>query len=138
MNPYLSFDGRCEEAFKFYEKCLGGKIAFLKRYGEGPAGGETPPVPPGWEKQVMHATLKLRDGVLQGADAPPGQYQKPQGFSLSLAPRTEADAERLFQALAENGEVQMPLQQTFWALRFGVVTDQFGTPWIINCEEQPA
>lgn len=130
LNPYLSFNGQCEAAFRFYEKCLGGEIVFMVTYGDSPMAAETPP---GSQKLIIHTTLKVGDQILQGADVLPERYQKPQGISVTLQIDAAADAERIFHALAENGEVQMPIQETFWALRFGVLTDQFGTPWIINC-----
>jgi PhnB protein len=132
VTPYLSFNGQCEEAFKFYEKHLGGKISFMMTYGDSPMADQAPPE---WKKKIMHVTLTLDDYVLQGADAPPGQYQKPQGFTISLGTDDAEEADRVFTALEEKGVVGMPLQETFWALRFGAVTDQFGTPWMINCEK---
>ena len=132
ITPYLSFNGQCEEAFKFYEKQLGGKITFMMTYGDSPMADQAPP---GWANKIMHVTLTLGDHVLQGADSPPGQYQKPQGFTLSIGMSDAAGAERIFKALEEKGVVGMPLQETFWALRFGMVTDQFGTPWLVNCEK---
>ncbi len=132
LNPYLSFDGRCEEAFKFYEKLLGGHIKAMMTYEGSPAAEH---VPPEWRKKVMHATLEVGNEPLMGADASPQHYSKPKGFSVSLSPAKVADAERIFNAFAEGGEVVMPLQQTFWAARFGVVTDRFGIPWMINCEK---
>jgi len=132
LNPYLSFNGQCEAAFRFYEKCLGGKIAFMMTFGDSPMADQ---VPPEWAKKIMHTTLTVGDQVLHGSDAFPGSYQKPQGISVTIGIASVADAERIFQALAENGEIGMPIQETFWALRFGVVTDQFGTPWMINCEK---
>ncbi len=130
LNPYLTFDGQCEAAFKFYEKCLHGKIAMMMTYGESPMAAQTPP---DWRKKILHATLTVGDQVLQGGDATPGRYQKPQGFSVTLNIAAAAEAERVFKALAENGAVEMPIQETFWAQRFGVLVDQFGTPWAINC-----
>jgi PhnB protein len=130
LNPHLSFNGECEAAFKFYEKCLGGNITFLMPYEGSPMARQAPAA---WGKKILHATLKLGDRVVTGADAPPDQYQKPQGFSLGLNIAEPAEAERVFQALAENGTVQMPIQETFWALRFGMLADQFGIPWMINC-----
>ena len=117
---------------KLYEKCLGGKIVYMATYGDSPMQDQTPP---GWGKKIMHATLALGDQTLQAADAVPEQYQKPQGFSIALAPKDAVEAERIFHILAENGTVQMPLQETFWALRFGALVDQFGTPWMVNCEK---
>lgn len=131
FNVYLSFDGQCEEAFKLYEQCLGGKITFMQTYGDSPMAGQTPPE---LHKRIMHVTLTVGDQTLQGADAP-GGYQKPQGFTVAIHSNDAAEAERIFKALEENGTVQMPLQETFWALRFGMVVDRFGTPWIINCEK---
>jgi PhnB protein len=135
INPQLSFDGHCEAAFKFYEKCLGGKIVFMMKYGDAP-GAES--VAPGWRDKIIHATFALADRVLQGSDSPPESYVKPQGFAISLNIDAEEQADRIFKDLAENGVVQMPLQQTFWALRFGMVIDRFGTPWVINCENPRA
>jgi PhnB protein len=130
-NPYLSFNGQCEAAFKFYEKRLGGKILVMITYGDSPMAGQTPPA---WRTKIMHATFALGDQVLSGADATPENYQKPQGISVLLNIDAVEEAERIFKVLAENGVVQMPIQETFWARRFGVLVDQFGTPWLINCE----
>ena len=132
-NPHLAFDGRCKEAFEFYEKCLGGRIVMMLTYGDSPIAEQTPP--DGHEK-ILHATFALGDQVLlTGADALQEQYQKPQGFALQLNLSDPAEAERIFKTLAENGIVQMPFQETFWAFRFGVLVDQFGIPWVINCEK---
>jgi PhnB protein len=130
INPYLTFNGQCEEAFKFYENCLGGKIAMMIPYGDSPMASQ---VPPDWHNKIMHATLALSDQVLQGVDSPPESYQKPQGFSVTLHLDAAADAERIFAGLSENAVVQFALQGTFWALRFGMLVDQFSTPWMINC-----
>ena len=129
--PYLSFDGRCEEAFKFYEKLFGGSIKGMMTYEGSPMEEHTPQE---WRKKIMHSSLDIGGQVLMGADAPPNYYKRPQGLSVSLSPKKVADAERIFAGLAENGEIGMPLQQTFWAARFGMVTDRFGIPWMINCE----
>jgi PhnB protein len=128
--PYLSFNGNCAEAFKFYAETFGGKIIFMQTYGDSPMGAEMPEEA---RNNVMHATLDLNGGYLMGADA--GEhYATPQGFSLSLNFDNAAEAERIYNVLAENGSVQMPLQETFWAERFGMMTDRFGTPWMVNCE----
>jgi PhnB protein len=132
INAYLHFDGRCEAAFKFYEQCLGGKIIFKMTYGESPMAGQSPP---GWRDKIMHARLIVKDQVLMGADAPPDRYESPKGFSMSLNLNDPAEAERIFSALVEKGTVVMPLQKTFWAERFGMLSDQFGIPWMINCEK---
>ncbi len=92
-------------------------------------------VPPEWRNKIMHATLEVGGEPLMASDASPQHYQHPQGFSVSLTIDKVADAERIFQAFAENGQVMMPLEQTFWAARFGMVRDRFGIPWMINCEK---
>jgi len=132
LNTYLSFNGQCEAAFKFYEKCLGGKITAMFTYGESPMAEQTPPE---WRNKTMHASLMVGDRVLMGSDSPPGYFEEPKGFSVSLGVDKPEDAERIFHALAENGAVRMPMQQTFWAARFGMLVDKFGIPWMINCEQ---
>jgi PhnB protein len=132
LTPYLSFDGHCEQAFKLYEQCLGGKITFMQTYGDSPMAEQTPTE---WRTRVTHATLSVGDQLLQGSDSPSGPYQKPQGFSIAIALSDAAEAERIFKAPSEKGKVQMPLEETFWALRFGYLIDQFGVPWMINCEK---
>ncbi len=91
--------------------------------------------PPDWGKKISHATFAVAEFMFSGSDAQPGQYQKPQGFALHFNLSDPVEAERIFKTLAENGTVQMSLQETFWALRFGVLVDQFGIPWEINCEK---
>ncbi|MFZ0425485.1 MAG: VOC family protein [Xanthobacteraceae bacterium] len=132
MNPYLGFDGKCEAAFKFYEKVFGGKIVMMMKYGDSPMAGKTPPE---LKDNVMHARITVADDVvLMGSDAPPQMYEPMKGMSVSVSIDKPDDADRIFAALAENGTVRMPIQETFWAQRFGMLTDQFGTPWMINCE----
>ncbi len=131
-NPYLFFNGNCEAAFKFYEQVLGGKIESMMTHEGSPAAGH---VPADWGKKIIHARMSLGDSLLMGSDAPPGHFQKPQGFSINLAINDPAAAERVFNALSKNGTVQMPFAQTFWAFRFGMLVDQFGMPWMINCEK---
>jgi PhnB protein len=126
------FNGQCEAAFKFYEKCLGGKIAFKITNGESPMAKETPPER---HKQILHARFVVNDMVLMGSDAPPERYEKPQGFFVSLGIEKPAEAERVFHTLSEKGKVLMPIGETFWAHRFGMLVDQFGIPWMINCEK---
>jgi PhnB protein len=130
LNPHLSFGGQCEAAFQFYERCFGGKILTMLTYGNSPMAEQ---VPPEWRGKIVHATLTVGDNVLMGADVLPEQYEKPKGFQVLLDINDPVDAERIFQALSENGTVQMPLQKTFWADLFGVFVDQYGVPWEINC-----
>lgn len=132
LNSYLMFNGQCEAAFKFYEQCLGGKIEAMMTYGESPMADQAPPE---LLNKIMHVQLTVGDQELMGSDSPPEYMEKPQGFSVSLSIDSVADAERIFHALAENGAVRMPLEKTFWAERFGMLVDQFGTPWMINCDQ---
>jgi PhnB protein len=135
LNTYLSFDGRCREAFEFYEKALAGRITFMQTIGDSPMASSTPPEAHG---RIMHATLQAGDQVLQGADAPPGQYTKPGGFCVSATFDDVAVGERVFSALAQQGTVQMAFQETFWAKGFGMLVDQFDIPWIVNAGEPVA
>jgi PhnB protein len=130
-NAYLTFDGRCEEAFRFYEKALGGKIVAMMTHEGTPMADQ---VPPAWRNKIIHARMSIGDTVLMGSDAPPDRYQKPQGISVTIGLTDPDQAERIFQALSEAATVQMPIQKTFWATRFGMLVDRFGTPWMINCE----
>ncbi len=130
VHAYLNFNGQCEAAFNFYEKCLGGKITFMMPYAGTPAESQAPA---DWRNKILHATLQVGDQQLQGVDCLPDHYERPQGFSVSLQSKDPAEAERIFHALAENGTVAFSLQETFWAVRFGMLTDQFGIPWMINC-----
>jgi PhnB protein len=129
--PYLIFDGRCEAAFRFYEECLGGKIVAMMTYGQSPMAEHAQAE---WHDKILHARLSLGDKVLMGSDGPPGRHEDMQGFSVSLNVDDPGEAERIFLALAEEGTVRMQLQETFWAVRFGMLVDRFGTPWMINCE----
>ncbi|MBA8880729.1 VOC family protein [Phyllobacterium myrsinacearum] len=128
INAYLNFDGQCEEAFKFYEKVLNGKIQFMARFGEMPEGGQMP----GSENLIMHVHMTVGDNELMGSDAPPPYFEKAQGMHVSLHVDSAADADRIFAALAEGGKVSAPIGETSWAIRFGMLVDRFGTPWIIN------
>ena len=132
---HLVFGGQCEAAFQSYERVLGGKIVNMLTYGNSPSAEQ---VPPEWRDKIVHANFAVGQVVLAGADVLPAQYVKPQGFYVLLSADDAMDAERIFSALAENGEVHMAIQKTFWSSRFGVLTDQFGIPWEINCEQAPA
>ncbi|HSU34011.1 MAG TPA: VOC family protein [Bryobacteraceae bacterium] len=135
LNPYLIFNGQCEAAFKFYEQSLGGKITATFA-NEGSPMAEH--VPAEWRNKILHARMTVGDQILMGSDGRPGVYQEPKGFSLSLSVNDPAEAECLFHSLADGGQVQMPMQKTFWAERFGMLTDRFGMPWMVNCEQQTA
>lgn len=132
LTPYLNFDGDCQEAFKFYERCLGGKIVAMIPHAGTPAQGQ---VSPEWQDKIMHARLLVGEAVLMGSDSPPEYFTQPQGIRVSINVDTPVEAERIFHALAEGGTVLMPVQETFWAVRFAMLTDRFGTPWMINCEK---
>ncbi len=131
LNPYLLFNGNCEAAFKFYEKVLGGKIEGMLTHAGTPAEEH---VPAEWRDKILHARMTIGDAVLMASDAPPGRYDQPKGFSVSITLKKPADAERIFNALAENGTVQMPFQQTFWSPGFGMCVDRFDIPWMVNSE----
>jgi PhnB protein len=130
LNPYLFYSGNCEAAFKYYEKVLGGKIEFMMRANEGPADMKPEP---GFENKIMHVRMSVGGQVLMASDAPPGHFHNPQGFAVSLTVHDLAEAERKFKALAEGGKETMPFTKTFYAKGFGMCTDQFGTPWMVNC-----
>ena len=132
INPYLLFKGDCEQAFNFYEKSLGGTIEAMIRHEGTPAEAH---VSPEWKKKIMHARLVVDGQSLMGSDAPLERFERPQGFSVSLQVKSPAEADRVFDALAEGGTVRMPIQQTFWSARFGMLVDRFGIPWMINCEQ---
>lgn len=132
IHPYLNFDGNCAEAFRFYEKALGGEIEAMMTYENSPMADE---MSPAWKGRVMHASMKVGDARLMGADSQPDNHLAPQGLYVSLHITDVPEAERVWKELSEGGSVEMDLQQTFWAARFGVCTDRFGTPWMINCDE---
>lgn len=131
LNPYLLFNGQCEAAFKFYEQVLGGKIEAMRTHAGTPAEEH---VPPEWRDKILHAFMTVGDTVLMASDAPPERYEQPKGIYVSIRVKDPAHAETIFHALAENGSVHMPIQQTFFSPRFGMLIDQFGIPWMINCE----
>jgi PhnB protein len=135
LNAYLNFNGQCEAAFKFYEKCLGGKIDAMARFEDMPENGG---VSPEWRSKIMHAQLSAGGTVLMGSDAPDDRYQTPQGFSVSLQTSDPAEADRVFNALSENGAVGLPMQETPWAFRFGMLVDRYGIPWMVNCQKAAA
>ncbi len=132
VNPYVHFNGNCEAAFRFYSKCLGAKIEAMMFFEGTPAAQQ---VPSEWKRKVLHARLSFGDDILLASDAPPGRYSTPQGFSVSIDLKDLKEAERIFREMSVGGKITMPIQETFWAARFAMFTDQFGVPWIVNCEK---
>jgi PhnB protein len=132
IQPYLFFDGRCEEAIAFYRKALGADVEMLLRFKDSP---DPPPpgmIPPGSENKVMHASLRVDSSTLMASDGRCSGQPAFHGFSLSLTVPSEAEADRVFGALADGGSVQMPLGRTFWSPRFGMLTDRFGVGWMVG------
>jgi PhnB protein len=129
---HLHFNGNCREAFDFYASTFGGKIVFSMTYGESPAAGQTCAQS---RDKIIHARIDFGGQFLLGCDAPAEHYRTPEGFNVMAAVEQPAEAERIFATLADGGKVTMPVQETFWAQRFGMCTDRFGTPWMINCEK---
>jgi len=130
VNPYLFYNGNCEEALKFYQKVLGAQIEAMFPYEGGPA---EMPTPEEWKKKIMHAKITIDGEVLMASDAFPGHFNQPQGFSVSLQVEDPTDAERRFKALAEGGSINMPFAKTFFSKGFGMCVDKFGIPWMVNC-----
>ena len=131
FSPYLLFNGDCAEAFKFYEQVLGGKIEAMMPFAGSPSAESAPPE---WGDKILHASMKIDGQYIMASDAPPGHFAKPQGISVSIALNDRDKGESIFNSLAEGGDVQMPFQKTFWASGFGMCTDRFGIPWMVNCE----
>jgi PhnB protein len=135
IQPYLFFDGRCEEAIEFYRKALGAEVGMLMRFKDSPEPCPEGMVPPGAENKVMHAALRVGDMKLMASDGRCTGAPQFQGFSLSLDAKDDTDAKRLFDALSDGGQVQMPLGKTFFASSFGMVADKFGVPWMVIAEK---
>ena len=134
LNPYLYFSGNCEAALRFYSDVLGGKVLAMIRHSETPAAAQTPP---DWQDKIIHARIDVGGTVLMASDAPSGRQAAMSGFSITFNTPDPTEADRVFQALSEGAAITMPIQETFWAKRFGMLTDRFGTPWMINCEKLP-
>lgn len=135
IQPYLFFEGRCEEALDFYKSALGAQVIMLMRYKEGPEGS----CQPGLEEKVMHSAFQVNGGTVLASDGMANGQPKFQGFGLSLPARDEAEADRFFNALADGGNVTLPLTQTFFSPRFGMVSDRFGVHWmVIVPQEMPS
>jgi PhnB protein len=132
VEPYLFFNGRCEEAVEFYKKALGAKVAMLMRFKDSPEPHAPGMLPPGSENKVMHVSFRVGDTTVMASDGFCKGQTDFQGLSLSLTVSNEAEADRVFAALADGGQVQMPLNKTFWSPRFGMVTDRFGLGWMVT------
>jgi PhnB protein len=131
----FTFNGDCAAAFRHYERCLAGKILFELTWGDSPMAKE---VPPEWVTKICHATLEVAGITLHGVDTPSQAFEPPRGFCILLDIDEPAEAERVFDELAPNGRVDLPLRETFWAHRYGKVVDQFGVPWEVNCGKSVA
>ena len=130
LDAYLIFDGNCADAMRFYERTLGGKLEVMMTHAQSPMASETPP---NMAERIMHARLAIDGRALMASDAMIGQpYGGMHGFSLSLVYPTPPEAQRVFDALADGGQVTMPMQKTFWAEAFGMLTDRFGVHWMVN------
>lgn len=137
--PYLNFDGSCAEAFDFYKDLFKGQIVHSSTFGEIPPDENMPPMPPDAKSRIMHVHLQVGQQALMGSDTMPGAgetcaggYFKPQGLWVSIGVADAAEGKRVFDALAQDGQVAMPFDKTFWSPGFGMVTDRFGTPWMVN------
>ncbi|MDB5818972.1 MAG: 3-demethylubiquinone-9 3-methyltransferase [Rhizobacter sp.] len=134
IQPYLMFDGRCEEASLFYVQALGARVEMTMRMDESP---EPPPpgmMPPGSEKKIMHMALRIGESLVMMSDGPARGNPEFKGITLSVAVNGEEEADRVFNALADGGQVHMPIGKTFWSPRFGMVADRFGVSWMVNME----
>ena len=137
VQPYLFFGGRCDEALEFYRKAIGAQVDMVMHFNESPQPLPPGVLAPGYENKVMHSSFRVGKTALMASDGcePGGSFS---GFSLSLAVSTEAEADRAFAALADGGQVKMPLGKTFWSPRYGMVTDRFGIGWMVSVVAEPA
>lgn len=133
INPYLNFPGTCKQAVEHYAKVLGGTIEMMQTNGESPMKDQ---MPPERHNDVIHARLRIGDDVIMASDAPPQYFEKQQGLWVSFQADSVEHGEKIWAGLAEGGEVRMPFAETFWAPRFGMVIDRFGTPWMVNVEHK--
>lgn len=135
VQPYLFFNGRCEEAIEFYRKALGAEVTMLMRFKDSPEPPQPGMLPPGSEEKVMHASMQIGDTTVMASDGRCMGEMAFQGFSLSVSAKDEAEADRMFAALGEGGQVQMPMSKTFFSPRFGMVADRFGVSWMVIVAE---
>jgi PhnB protein len=132
IQPYLFFNGSCEEAVAFYQKAIGAQVEMMMRFKDSPDSPPPGTVPPGYENKIMHTSFRVGGSVVMASDGCAEGKANFQGFSLSLTVPDEAEADRVFAALSDGGQVQMPLDKTFWSPRFGMLTDRFGLGWMIS------
>ncbi len=130
LNTYLFFNGHCEEALKFYQQVLGGEITAMMPHRGSPAEQSASPE---WQDKILHACLEVNGRRLMASDSPPDYYKTPQGFMVQVDVSEPAQADRIYNALVEGGQVRLAIDKTFFARRFGMLVDRFGTPWMINC-----
>jgi PhnB protein len=135
IQPYLFFGGQCEEALEFYRKALGAEMQMLMRYKESPE--QKRPVPDCFDEKVMHASFRIGETIVMASDGMCDGKPNFEGFSLSITVADEAEADRVFAALGEGGLVTMPLEKTFWAPKFGMLTDRFGVGWMVSVAHKP-
>jgi len=138
VQPYLSFEGRCEEALDFYKKAVGAKVEMLMRFKDNPEKdkmGDGCAAPPASDDKIMHSSFRVGDSLVMATDGMCQGKAEFKGISLTLNPKTEAEADKLFNALADGGQVQMPLTKTFFSPKFGMVADKFGVHWMVVVEQ---
>ena len=136
VQAYVTFGGRCEEALEFYKKAVGAEVKDLLRWKDSPDAAMQPP--PGYEEKVMNASFRIGDTELMADDGMGAKEVEFKGMTLALSVADDAEAKRVFTALGEGGSVQMPLAKTFWTSSFGMLTDKFGVPWMVNVEASQA
>ncbi|HET7625456.1 MAG TPA: VOC family protein [Verrucomicrobiae bacterium] len=134
VEPYLFFNGNCEQALEFYRKALGAEVEMLMRYKESPEPHKPGMIPPGFENKIMHCSMRIGATRMMASDGCSTEKAKFEGFSLSITVANDAEAEKAFQALSEGGQVRMPLAKTFWTSRFGMLQDKFGVGWMVAVE----
>jgi PhnB protein len=132
IQPYLFFNGNCEQAVEFYRKALGAEVEMMMRFKDSPEPPKPGMVPPGFENKIMHTSFRIGTTTVMGSDGCSTEKANFQGFSLALSVPTEAEADRAFAALADGGQVRMPLAKTFWSPRFGMVADRYGIGWMVS------
>jgi PhnB protein len=128
LHTYLNYGGNCEQAFRFYERHLGGKITMMMTHGQQPNPND---VPPDWKNAILHARINIGETELMGADVPPGRFQPMRSAYLSLTVSSTDEAERIYALLSDGGQIFMPMEETFFAFRFAMLRDKFGTSWMI-------